>query len=47
VEIGNGDKIRVRPENLQALDYLHPLLLTPTALTPPTSGVCPLGRCGG
>ena len=29
VEISNGDKIRVRPENLQALNYLHPLVGTP------------------
>jgi hypothetical protein len=35
VEIGHGGKIRVRPENLQALDCLHPLLITPTALHDP------------
>jgi hypothetical protein len=40
VEIGNGDKIRVRPENLQSIDYLHPILLTPTALYNPANLWC-------
>ena len=37
MEVSNGDKIRVRSENLQALDYIHLLLITPTALDDPAN----------
>ena len=40
VELSTGDKIRVRSDNLQALNHLHPMLNTPTALDDPANLWC-------
>ena len=40
VELSLGDQIRAQPVNLQALDDLHPLLLTPRALHDPANVWC-------
>ena len=40
VELSTGDKIRVRSANLQALNHLHPMLNTPTALDDPANLWC-------
>ena len=38
--VSSGETIRVQPANLHALDDLHPLLLTPTALDDPANIWC-------
>ena len=40
VKLSSGETIRVQPANLRALDNLHPLLLTPTALDDPANIWC-------
>ena len=40
VQLSSGDRIRVQPANLRALDDYHPLLLTPAALDDPANIWC-------
>ena len=40
VELTSGEHIRVRPHNLEALNHLHPLLLTPTPIDDPANLWC-------
>ena len=40
VELSSGKKIRVRPDNLEALNHPHPLLLTSTAIDDPGNLWC-------
>jgi hypothetical protein len=40
VELSSGEKIRVRPDNLETLNHPHPLTLTPTSLDDPRNLWC-------